>query len=261
MGESTRKKLFLANVTLLVGVLLWDIVLFILPDKTTPWHYAYNIAYALIFFLGGAVGIGYARTPQGKGTFGRALAFVGLGLIAWGLGLLVWAYYNFFSDIEIPYPSLADVLFVLFYPFFGIAVWYLLKIYRPLVTTRLVSESILIILVAMTITIAINGPNFESLQAPYDPNDPETEGLSMPQKIFTFLYPIGDIVILSGVLIVLRVGGGKIQRSTLLLIAGDIADTFYTLAAFVTSLGIIESLRVTKTPLPPGVSAPMTPTS
>jgi len=266
MHHTTLKTLMGVLIALLILALVWDAALFLQSAKDTPWNFTYNIMYSLLFFFGGVVGVWYVRTPQGKGTFGRALAFIGLGLIAWGLGLLVWAYYNFFSNVEIPYPSLADILFVFIYPGLGIGVWYLLKIYRPLITTRLIAESILIVLVAIAITVAINGENLKAFQAPYDPGDPETEGLSLMQKFFTFFYPLGDIAILSGALIILRVGGGKIQRGVLLLIAGmvlmtiadylftyrtiqetywngDIADAFYTLAAFMMSFGIITSIK------------------
>lgn len=81
--------------------------------------------YTFAPFIGGSVGIfrskswGFLKTNIGKAVF-----FISVGLFLWGSGNLVWAYYNFFLNTSIPYPSLAD----LFY-FPGYFLWFIAIIY------------------------------------------------------------------------------------------------------------------------------------
>ncbi|MBI1839124.1 MAG: hypothetical protein HYR95_02435 [Candidatus Colwellbacteria bacterium] len=58
---------------------------------------------------------------------GRAIFFISVGLIMWGLGSLVFSYYNIVQNVEVPYPSLADVGFILAPPFWIIGLFNLGK--------------------------------------------------------------------------------------------------------------------------------------
>ena len=47
---------------------------------------------------------------------GRATGLLSLGLVSWSIGGLIWAYYNFFGAVYVPYPSLADAAYVISWP-------------------------------------------------------------------------------------------------------------------------------------------------
>ncbi len=52
-----------------------------------------------------------------KSAIGKAIIFISLGLISWGLGTYIFSgVYNFLLNIEIPYPSIADVGYILSLP-------------------------------------------------------------------------------------------------------------------------------------------------
>src|SRR5215510_16097896 len=53
--------------------------------------------------------------PRRKMIF--SIFAVGLGL--WSAAEALWAYYVFILDVEVPYPSIADVLYLAAYPFIG----------------------------------------------------------------------------------------------------------------------------------------------
>ncbi|MDP3697853.1 MAG: hypothetical protein Q8R55_07675, partial [Candidatus Taylorbacteria bacterium] len=60
-------------------------------------------------------------------SLGRAIFFISVGLFMWGLGSVTFSYYNIVLDIAVPYPSLADVGFVLGPPFWIIGLFNLGK--------------------------------------------------------------------------------------------------------------------------------------
>lgn len=134
----TRASLFLTGFYLCL-VVLWLTAAF-LEASNSGWHvqsflqgitnvsygYIFAFLYGLIPFLGGITGL--ANTKKWgffKSTTGKALFFLSTGLIAWGMGEMIWSYYNFFLNQEIPYPSWADLSFILSWPLWSIGVLYL----------------------------------------------------------------------------------------------------------------------------------------
>lgn len=102
----------------LIFVLIYWVVLAFSGLKNSNWNNGYFI-YNFIPFIGGFVGIfrskswGFLST-----TIGKAIFFISAGLFSWGSGNFVWAYYNFFQNIIMPYPSFADVGY-----FLGALLW------------------------------------------------------------------------------------------------------------------------------------------
>ncbi len=86
--------------------------------KDSFWNYFFSFAFGLVPLIAGLIGcflsksLGYLKTVTG-----RALFFISLGSFFWGIGNLIWAYYNFFAQVAVPYPSFADVGFALALPF------------------------------------------------------------------------------------------------------------------------------------------------
>ncbi len=82
----------------------------------------YQFAFGLIPLLGGILGLIKSKIWGGfKSYVGRALLFVSLGAICWGIGQMFWSlFYNIFTHVDVPYPSLADVGYSLSFPFLAI---------------------------------------------------------------------------------------------------------------------------------------------
>src|ERR1700722_2110210 len=78
----------------------------------------YQFAIGLIPLIGGVLGLHKSRMWGGFNSYvGRALLFISIGGICWGSGQMFWSlYYNIFTNVAIPYPSLADVGYSLSFP-------------------------------------------------------------------------------------------------------------------------------------------------
>ena len=123
MKLNIYQKILVAFLVLLVA--FW-IVLFVTHTTTGYYNYLYSFLFGLIPFISGMVAISASRMWGGlKSTVGKAIFFVGLGILFWGAGEVIWSYYNFFAGVAAPYPSLADIGFAPSILFYGIGTIYL----------------------------------------------------------------------------------------------------------------------------------------
>jgi hypothetical protein len=77
----------------------------------------YEVMVTILPIVGGILGMMVARNYSSfKSSFGQGIIFVSLYLFIWGLGQAAWTYYVIFSKVEIPYPSLADIGYLLAIP-------------------------------------------------------------------------------------------------------------------------------------------------
>jgi hypothetical protein len=249
-----RLFLLISLTALLLLTLGWNAWLYTIPDKSTQWHFLYNAMYGCLFFLGGITAIFNAKSFGFGANIGKMLLFMGLGLLSFWGGNIIWLYYTFFLQTPIPYPSLADVAYGLMYPCLTVGVIYLLKIYQNLVTKSVIRDSLIILFASFLVIFGFFArPDISS-------------ELPLIQRIINVYYPFGNVVVLSIALIALRVGGGKIHPSIYIFAFGlvfqtvgdllfsyrtatevywngDISDLFYTIAAYVMSIGIIEIIH------------------
>jgi hypothetical protein len=94
-----------------VLIIFW-IALFASGSKEGLYNDLYAFLYGLIPLFGGIAAVtGYKKWGGLSTILGRGILFMGLGLFLWGVGESIWAYYNFFLDVGIPYPSWADLFF------------------------------------------------------------------------------------------------------------------------------------------------------
>ena len=69
-----------------------------------------------------------------QSAIGKALISLGWGLLGWAGGMIVWNYYLFFTSIQVPYPSLADAIFILSWPLWAYGIFQLSKATRRIST-------------------------------------------------------------------------------------------------------------------------------
>lgn len=239
---------------LFLATLVWDGYLYTLPTHETNFNYLYNAMYGMLYLIGGAIAISYGLKTSLKSNVGKMLFFFGLGLWCYEAGLIIWVYYNFVLKVGIPFPSLADIFFVLFYPVMGIACYNVIRLYKSLLSKAVLRDSIIIMIVSLLAVFFF----FEKPDL--------SVHLGVIEKIINVLYPGGDGVLVSMVLIGLRVGGGKIHPSLYFLFAGlmiqasadflfvfrtasgtywngDISDFLYTCSGFIISFGLFEAIN------------------
>jgi hypothetical protein len=88
----------------------WWIIIQLNHDPFSFQNQLFGATYGIMALFGAVSGIfvarrwGYARSLMGK-----AILMFSLGLLAQEFGQLVYSYYTFFTDVEVPYPSLGDV--------------------------------------------------------------------------------------------------------------------------------------------------------
>lgn len=211
---------FFVSLYLLV-LLIWSVTLFLNPDKTTLLNYWFNAGYGVMFLVAGVVGIVYAKSIGWSSVIGKALTFIGAGLVSYAFAQFLWLYYNLFSSIEVPYPSIADIFFLLFYVLVVIGFISLLNIFKLSITKEKIVQSVLLLPVVLAISlIFVFKPDLST-------------DLSFLGKALNIAYPVCDTLILYIILVMLRVSGGYFKSTTyffavsgVVLLIGDFLFTY-----------------------------------
>ena len=174
------------------------------------------IAGILIYYVAQLYGI--------KTINGRIWALMALGIFLWALGETIWAYYEVIKGEDTPYPSVADVAWIMGYPFLFIALIMQSKMVEVPLKREEIGALISFVGIISIITIAYL----------IEPIIAEETGpdYSVSQKITDLAYPTMDLFLLFFVgLIFLKFRGGNISKSWLLLLLGffimALADIFF----------------------------------
>lgn len=203
----------------------------------TNQNYAFGLIFGLIPLIGGVRGLRNAiRWGGEKSVMGRATGLLSLGLVSWSIGGLIWAYYNFFGAVYVPYPSLADVAYVISWPLWAAGAIQLSRATGARFSLRKLKGKLLLILIPvfvsavsyfLLISVARGG---------------ELDLSSGAVKVFFDLaYPIGDVVILSFALLIYGLSfsylGGRYRYAILMLLAGFVLNYFADFAFSWTTTG------------------------
>lgn len=225
----TLRKMFLNRedkvlLVLFILMLLWLMMLGLFDIKFTVYNYIYSILLSVLPTIGAIVG--FVRTEQWGGIsskLGRVTFFISLGLVAWAIGSWIWAYYNLFLDIEVPYPSWADAGYIQVYWLWGIGIIALANLtavkYNDRPLERILFFCIPVLMAIVTYYIIYvevhNGEGF------FNTDD--------PLKLLVDVgYPLGDVCILT--ILILRSGlelnylGHRLRLPIAILIAGLVAN-------------------------------------
>lgn len=120
----TRSTSFL--IAFYIPLLVWCISLNLDGSKTTMSNALYGLSYALLPVIAGVFGINSAYKWGGvKSSMGKALFYLSFGLITWGIGNIIWAFYVIALHVEVPYPSLADALYMVSWPLWGTGIYHI----------------------------------------------------------------------------------------------------------------------------------------
>ena len=144
-----------------------------------------------------------AASRRQKGWPGRGWLLIGLGMLAWALGEVVWTYYEVIAGQEVPFPSLADALFLLMVPFTLVGMAAMLNF------QRVVGRTLFDGLMVAGSLLFISWPTI--LEPTYRAGDQDVFARSI-----ALAYPIGDIVVAS-VAFVLLSQTARQTRGTLAL--------------------------------------------
>lgn len=266
-----NKKLFFISFSILLAInLAWNIWLYFLPTHTTIWNYLYNGMYGFLYLLAAIIPMYYAKIFGIKSSIGKMLLYIGLAMLSFEVGQIMWVYYNLILKVSIPFPSWADLAFMIYYPLLVIGIIYLLKIYKQQITKEIVRDSTIIFIISFILIFGFFSRPDISANLPFI------------QKFINVYYPMGDVLLLAMALIALRIAGGKIHPSLYLLSAGlfmqtaadvlftyrnakdiywngDISDLLYTICPFLIGVGLIETIySLSQSSFKPTASPPPT---
>jgi hypothetical protein len=150
-----------------------------------------SVAYAAAYWYGtllqvlfAAIIIAIAVNIGVRQNVGKQWLLVGLGVAAFAIGDIIWTVLELHLGLD-PYPSVADVFYVLEYAFFVAAVVLAIRGYRALTDVRLP------ILVAGSVAIGLVVLIHELLLRPYI-FAAGTEELGLGGLVVSTLYPLGD---------------------------------------------------------------------
>lgn len=205
----------------------WVVIYLIAKNYSTGEEELYNlrlftqIPLAVIPIIGGLFGLRNASNWGGiKSVMGRSTFFLSLGLLAWGGGMVVWNYYIFFANVEIPYPSYADVGYAFGLLFLVIGVLYLSKAIGTRFALRSKRGKIFLFVVPLVIAL-ISIYLLVGLARGWALTDLSGGYLKL---FFDLLYPLGDVVILAVVSLIYLLSkdflGGIYKNPTLILLIG-----------------------------------------
>lgn len=218
-----KSKLILAYYLLVAGYWL---VLYAMGVKFAMPNYIYQFVFGLIPLTGGLLGIKTAKKwGMLKSKVGRAVLFLSLGLITWGVGQMIWSYYTIFSQVETPYPSLADVGYVLSWPLWAIGMVNLSKATGAKFSLRRVKGKLMLLIIPLLASLA---SYYLLIVVARDNKIDFTSGTL--KLFFDFAYPLGDVVILTLALLIFGLSseylGGKFKLPILAIIIGFVLNYF-----------------------------------
>lgn len=222
----TGKLTGLITIIYLFSVVFW--LAFTFTDKFNSSAGLYFQTFLFIIpFLGSIVGFINSKYWGGFGSaMGKATFFLSLGLFTWSLGMLAWNYYIFFTTFEIPYPSLADVAFILSWPLWTIGIFNLSKATGATFAIKKAGGKLMFVLIPLAtialsyylvITIARGGVI-------------DLDTTSKLKLFFDLFYPIGTTIIITVILTFFGLSytflGGKYKKVIVLLVIGFIFNYF-----------------------------------
>lgn len=238
----------------LVILLIWDVVLNVRENKSTLFNYMYAVMYSLPYFIISMVAFDRLRKVGLRSAASKAILFMSIGATIFAIAFWVYTYLILKTNVDVPYPSIADYLFLSFVPFVAIGFSYLIRIFTPVMSKQVVWQSVLMVLIGVAIMyVFVIGPKVNQ------------QDISSLERVFNIIYPLDDAILLSLILIAVRTSGGRMRGYFLLFIItfcimiagdltysyrtslgiqwnGDIADLIFTFAAFFFTLSMIKTI-------------------
>jgi signal transduction histidine kinase/DNA-binding response OmpR family regulator len=169
------------------------------------------------------------RRPQHRSFF----VLLGLALACWSSGEVIWGFYEVVLNVEVPFPSIADIGYLSAIPFAVAAMAVYPTAERSRATTRIRS-----VLDALIIATSVLFVSWAFVLAPAL----QQGGATAFETVVSLAYPVGDVVIASVAIMAIH-RGRVLGRLPLLLVAvgmlaNAVSDSVY---AYLTQVGKYSS--------------------
>lgn len=238
---------------------IWWILLYASGIRENFHNYLFGAMYGVMALIGGIWGLRISKDWGGsKSVMGKAIIFLSLGLLAQEFGQIVFSYYNIFLNVEVPYPSIADLGFFINIPLYLYGGILLIKasggrLSIRSITSQLQAIGIPLLMLVVSYYFFLQGYEFEPS--------------SLLKTFLDFGYPLGQAMYVSVAILAYSLSrkmlGGIMKPKILLLIIafiyqyaadfnflyqsstgtwynGGYGDYLYLLAYFLMTLGILN---------------------
>jgi len=221
---------------------------------------SFGAAYPLISLIGGLYGLFSVSKQWGgfKSLIGKGIIFLSLGLLAEVFGQWAWSYFTIIQNIEVPYPSIADLGYFMIVPFYAYAMYNFARasgIKLGLKNTVGKAQAIVIPLLMVSVAfwlflrdVEVDPSNY--LRAFLDFGYPGLEAIAISIGILTYTLSRGVLggVMRSKVLFIVFALAAQYVTDYLFLYQvgtevyynAGIVDLMYTISVFLMALGIIS---------------------
>ena len=192
--------------------------------KDITINFLYGAALGVLPVVGSIFGfINAIKWGSFKSDIGKALIFLSIGLMTWGIGTLVFAYYNLFLEVAVPYPSVADAFYIISWPLWVIS---MINLSRATGARFQLSNTIgrLTLLIVPLLIIALS---YYLLIIVAREGMFEISG-DFLKTFFDLAYPIGDVVILTIAILIYGLSfkylGGSFKWPIIIILAGFVMN-------------------------------------
>lgn len=215
-----KKKLALALAIIFFG---FTAGMYLLQEKEVTTSLQSNVPYLAAAIISVISGLAALKIFHLSSKEGVVLALLTAGLACFTLGELIFFYFQYIAETD-PFPSVADVFFILGYP---LIFWALVKeVKHNKVSWRDFSKKMLALIIlfclALTAFVAYFG-----IYLAYDAD------ATLIENVVAMAYPVGDLILIVPIFLILKVAvdfkGGKLFYSWMMifiallgLLAGDI---------------------------------------
>jgi len=204
-----------------------------------------NNLYGVLFLgfipvFGGINGILIARKWGGfKSAVGRAIIFLSLGLIAWGIGTYIYSgIYNVILQVEVPYPSYADIGYVLALPLWALGMIHLSRATGAKYGLQSSGGKFALLIIPASVIAA----SYYLLVIVARGGSLTGDDTALLKVILDLTYPLGDVIILTLATLIYGLSysyfGGVFKKAIYMILSGFVLMYFADFAfSYTTTLG------------------------
>lgn len=215
-SQSNKNIAKISAILLFIGLSAWWAILTVSNPEDDSRRLLFGATYGLMALFGGIFGLLIAKQWGGlKSSLGRTVLYLAAGLLLAEFGQIVFSYYNIIKEVEIPYPSLADVGFFGNIPFYILAALTLSKVTG---VGLMIKKNPWKLILSIFIPLGVLLLSYSQFLKGYDATE-----VPLLTKFLDFGYPLGQAIYISLALIILfsagRRLGGILKKPVLFLLA------------------------------------------
>lgn len=213
-------------IAIFIGMVAWWLFITFNSYQNTTNNFLYGAVLGLLPIVSSIFGFINAKKWGGfRSVMGRAVTFLSVGLLTWGIGTLVFAYYNIFLNVEVPYPSIADAFYIISWPLWIVSMVNFSKATGVKFQLKRISGRLAFFIIPL-ITIGIS--YYVLIVIARGGIVSSFEGLL--KTFFDLAYPIGDVAILTIALLIYGLSfnylGGRFKWSIVITLVGFFMNYF-----------------------------------